>query len=377
MKRVLILGGGFAGLAAATTLRNQLPREDEIILVDQRAQFLISLRHTWTMLGRSTLEEGLRPLSALEAKGIRVINAPITALDPVARSAHVDGKTIEADAIIVALGADLAPEKIPGFTDHALNFYDRSSIPRARDAVRDFRGNRIVVGIFGAPYKCPPAPYEAALLLRDHFARAGKDIEIDVFTPQPMSLPTLGQANCGIVESRLAAYGINFLPNLKASSVEKGAVVFPNGKREFDLLIGVPPHRAPAVIAQSGLLDGDWIKINPRTMETKFAGVYAAGDSVEILTANGKPLPKAGLFAEAMGRVAAERIAATFAGKTPSAMFDGEGGCFFEVGNGEALMVQGKFLADPAPEVTITDPSPKYLADKHAFETDRLNAWFA
>ncbi len=376
MKRVLILGGGFGGLAAANALRDKLPRGDEIILVDSRAQFIIGFRKTWALLGASTLAEGARPLAALEHKGIRVINAPVSAINPGARAAQVNGQNIEADALIVALGADLAPEKMPGFGEHAHNFYDRASIPRAAQALRDFRGGRVVIGIFGAPYKCPPAPYETALLLRDYFARANIAAEIDAFTPQPMSLPILGQASCSVIENRLTSFGINFMPNLKASAIEKNAVVFPNGKREFDLLLGVPPHRAPAVLAPSGLLDGDWIKINPRTMETKFAGVYAVGDVVEIITPGGKPLPKAGVFAEAMGRVAAERIAATFEGKTPSATFDGEGGCFFEVGGGEALMVQGKFLAEPAPEVFLTEPSPKYLEDKRAFETERLNAWF-
>ncbi|MBI3742010.1 MAG: NAD(P)/FAD-dependent oxidoreductase [Chloroflexi bacterium] len=376
MRRVLILGGGFGGLAAAHHLRAKLDHKDEIILADQRAHFMVGFRQTWALVGASTMDEGLRPLAALERKGIHFIHAPITQLDPDARAATIDGKSFQADAIIIALGAELASEKIPGFASHAINFYDRVNIPRAADALRDFTGARLAIGIFGAPYKCPPAPYELALLTRDFFARQGKAIEMDVFTPQPMSLPVLGQASCSVIENRLSASGINFMPNLKAASVEKNAVVFANGKREFDLLLGVPPHRVPAVIAQSGLTNGgDWIKINPRTTETKFANVYAVGDVVEILTANGKPLPKAGVFAEAMARVAAERIIATFENRMPTAQFDGAGGCFLEVGNGEAMMVQGEFLAEPAPRVSLTDPSEKYLADKRAFEAERLRAW--
>jgi sulfide:quinone oxidoreductase len=201
---------------------------------------------------------------------------------------------------------------------------------------------------------------------------------MDVFTPQPMSMPLLGQSGCDVIESRLAENGVTFLPNHKATAVEAGEVVFANGRRPYDLLLGVPPHRCPTVVKQSGLAgDGDWVRVNPRTLETSFAGVYAVGDVVEILMANDKPLPKAGVFAEEMGTVVAERIAAAFAGQAPTAAFAGEGGSFLEVGNGEAMMVRGQFLAEPAPEVILTEPSRAYLEQKRSFEVERLRGWFA
>jgi sulfide:quinone oxidoreductase len=201
---------------------------------------------------------------------------------------------------------------------------------------------------------------------------------LEIFTPQPMSLPILGQTGCDVIESRLADRGITFLPNHKATAVEAGEVVFATGRRPYQLLLGVPPHQCPAVVGQSGLTDGgEWVRVNPRTLETKFPGVYAIGDLVEVLMVNGKPLPKAGVFAEAMGEVVAERIAATFARQEPQAVFAGEGGCYLEVGNGEAMMVHGRFLAKPAPDVALTEPSPKYLEEKRSFEAERLQTWFA
>jgi sulfide:quinone oxidoreductase len=175
----------------------------------------------------------------------------------------------------------------------------------------------------------------------------------------------------------LADKGIAFFPNRKATAIEDGEVVFANERQPFDLLLGVPPHRPPAVVRESGLVgDSGWVSVNSRTLETQFPGVYAIGDVVQVAMANGKPLPKAGAFAEAMGETVADRIAATFAGQLPAATFKGEGGCYLEVGGGQAMMVKGQFLAEPEPEVVLTEASATYLEEKRSFEAKRLRTWF-
>jgi sulfide:quinone oxidoreductase len=190
-------------------------------------------------------------------------------------------------------------------------------------------------------------------------------------------MPLLGQVGCDIIESRLAENGITFLPNRKATSVEAGEVIFANERQRFDLLFGIPPQRPPAVVRESGLVgDSGWVSVNSRTLETQFPGVYAIGDVVQIAMANGKPLPKAGVFAETMGETVAERIAAAFAGQEPEAEFKGEGGCYLEVGTGQAMMVKGHFMAVPEPEVALTEASAQNLDEKRSFETQRLRTWF-
>lgn len=377
MKRVLILGGGFGGIATARRLKQKLGETDEVILVDRRAHFMVDFRKTWALIGQSTLEAGQRSLDGLTRLGIRVLRDPVTRIDPQGRAAVMGDQRISADALVVALGAELAPEAVPGFQQHAFNVYAARDIPRAAQALTEFQGGKLLIGIFGVPYKCPPAPYEMALLINDTLKSRGVKANIEVFTPQLMSLPALGQVGCDLIESRLADQGITFLPNHKATAVESGEVIFANGRRSFDLLLGVPPHRPPAVVHESGLVgDSGWVAVNPRTLETQFPGTYAIGDVVQIAMPNGKPLPKAGVFAEAMGETVADRIAATFKGQEPEATFKGEGGCYLEVGAGQAMMVKGNFLAEPEPEVMLTEASAKYLEEKRSFEGQRLQTWF-
>jgi len=302
---------------------------------------------------------------------------PVTRIDPKARAATMGDQRIDADALVVALGAELITNAVPGFQEHAFNVYDPLAIPRAAQALNEFQGGRLVIGIFGAPYKCPPAPFEMALLINDKLKAKGVKANIDVFSPQPMSLPILGSVGCDLIEGRLADNGITFHPNHKATAVEAGGVVFENKRMPYDLLLGVPPHKPPAVVRESELVgESGWVDVNSRTLETSFEGVYAIGDVVQIMLANGKPLPKAGLFAEQMGETVAERIASGFMGEEPTATFKGEGGCYLEVGGGKAMMVRGNFLAEPEPEVMLTEASAELLNEKRSFEMQRLMEWF-
>jgi sulfide:quinone oxidoreductase len=378
MKRVLILGGGFGGVATANHLRSLLPSDDEILLIDRRHHFMVGFRKTWALVGKEPMSAGYGRLGDLEERGIQVIQGTISSLDPADRSAEVDGRRFEADALVVALGAQLDPHQVPGFRQHALNVYDEEDIPRAARALDEFQGGGVLLGIFGVPYKCPPAPYEMALMVKDYFEARGVDVKMTVFTPQPMSLPILGDAGCEVIEGRLAGRGINFLVNHRAVAVEAGKVRFAaHNPESFDLLLGVSPHKVPRVVAESGLTGGgDWVPVDPRTLETGFPGVYAIGDVTMVFMANGKPLPKAGVFAEGEGVVVAERIAAAFAGKEPEARYAGEGGCFLEVGGDEAVMVRGNFLAEPAPQVEMTKQSRSYMTEKRNFERQRLSEWF-
>lgn len=377
MNRVLVLGGGFGGIATAHRLKQKLGGEVEVILVDKRPFFMVGFRKSWALVGESPLEAGQKPIDSLSRIGVDVRRATIEAIHPQEKAATVNGERIQADALVVALGAELNPSAVPGFAEYAYNIYDPNDIPRAEKALNDFQGGRLVIGIFGAPYKCPPAPLEMAMLIHDKFKKSGVQATIEVFTPQPVTLPILSQASCDLVDGRLIEQGIQTYGHHKALRIEANEVVFEKRNIGFDLLLGVPPHRAPAVVRESGLTgESGWIEINPRTCETSVDGVYAIGDSTQVVLANKKTLPKAGLFAEMMGETVADRLADIFTGKEQTAQFSGEGGCFFETGNGEAMMIKGNFLAEPAPTVELTESSKEYYEEKVKFETSRWAKWF-
>jgi sulfide:quinone oxidoreductase len=377
MNRVLILGGGFGGIAAAHRLKQKLGDEVEVILVDRQPYFMVGFRKSWALTGETTLAAGQKPIEGLSRIGVEVKRATVESINPQEKSATVDGERIQADALVVALGTELNPGAVPGFSEHAYNVYDPNDIPRAEKALNEFKGGKLVIGIFGGPYKCPPAPLEMAMLIQDKFNKSGVQATIEVFTPMPVTLPILSQASCDAVEGRLLDAGIRTYGHHKALSVEAGEVVFEKRRIGFDLLLGIPPHRASAVVRESGLTGASgWIEINPRTCETSFEGVYAIGDTTHVPLANKKALPKAGLFAEMMGETVADRLAEEFSGREPTAQFSGEGGCYFEVGNGEAMMIKGNFLAESGPAVELTEPTKEFYDQKVSFESDRWVKWF-
>ena len=377
MHRVMILGGGFGGIATAVALRDLLDPADEVVLVERRPTFVMGLRKNWALVGASTIAEGERSLASLADHGIRVVAGTIGSIDPGAKAAVVDGERIDADVLVVALGAERNPDAIPGFREHAIDVYDVSGSQAGNAAIESFAGGRVVVGIFGAPYPCPPGPYELALLLMERFEKRGVPGGMLVFTPQAGSLPVLGTDGCADFDGRLATSGITLRAKTVATAVEPGTVVTQDGARiPFDLLLGVPPHRVPPVVAAAGLTaGGPWVPVDRSTLQTTFDGVYAIGDVTAIPLANGNPLPKAGVFAHGEGEIVAARIADTLAGRTPTATFTGNGMCFLETGGGNATMVAGDFFADP-PAVALGADDAANLAAKHAFESDRLTAWF-
>jgi sulfide:quinone oxidoreductase len=378
--RIVILGGGFAGITAALELRRRLGSDHAVTLIERSPLFLMGLRKIWMASGRGTRREGERPLDALRAHGVAVRRAEITRIDVDGRSVHTSAGAVAYDYLLVALGAQPRPDLVPGFSNDVFNLYAAADAERLGAAIQAFSGGRIAIGVLGVPYKCPPAPYEAAMVFDDLFTRRGirRQVELVTFTPQPMSLPVVGAAGCAQVEGLLALKSIRFLSNRKTVQLEGRAAVFADGSRlEADVLIGVPPHRPPSAVSESGLpRRGEWLDVDPRTMRTGVERIYAAGDVVEIPLANTMALPKAGVFAEAQARVAAAAIAADIRGDAVDTAFTGEGYCFIEVGGGQAAYVTGNFLATPTPAVQITPPSEASLREKIEFERTRLASWF-
>ena len=253
------------------------------------------------------------------------------------------------DALVIALGAETAPEMMPGFAETAVSPYTLDGAVATREAVAGFNEGKIVVMVASLPFKCPAAPYEAALLidhgLRKRGVRGGVDMEF--ITPEPQPMLVAGRELGRMVEVLLAGRRITYRPNLLPESVdvEGKAVSLAGGERvAFDLLVGIPPHRAPAVVRESGLgNEAGWIPVHHNTMATVVPGVYAIGDVTAIITPSGMPLPKAGVFAEGQAKTVAAVVAGYMSGKTePAANFYGHGTCFLETGGGMAGRATGR-----------------------------------
>ena len=376
---VVILGAGFGGLTTAHTLRREVGDAVDLLLVDRSPTFLMGLRKLWFLDGRASPGEGGRDCSALPRAGIPFRQGEVQSIDRDARRVRVDGDDIGYDFLVVALGAQQRIDLVPGEPDGNPNLYTVEGAAEAGQRLYDLKEGRVVVAIAGVPYRCPPAPYEAAFLIDDVLRREGRRdrVDLEVLTPQPMSVPAAGAAACSAIEGRLAQKGIGFRPKSQIADVGTGMLSLEGGDSVgADLLLLVPPHRPPAVVEDGGLASpGGWVKADPGILRTEDERVFAVGDVIEMTTGTGLPFPKAGVFAESHGEVVARNIAASVAGREPEARFDGFGFCFLEVGGGRASMVRGNFLASP-PDVRIEEDAPEHLAAKQDFERERLDRWF-
>lgn len=379
---ILILGGGVGGLVAANTLRRSLPKTNRVILVEREPSFVFAPSFLWLLTGARTAAAISRPLARLERKGIEVVRGEIERIDPGRREAVVGGRTLTGDFVVVALGAELDAAAVPGLDQAGHNFYCLAGAERLRDAFAVFAGGRIAVLTAAPAYKCPAAPYEAAMLL-EAACRARKirdKTQIDVYAAEPVPMGVAGpDVSRGVVEL-LEQKGIVYHPGNQVVRADAGAkrLTFADGaEADFDLLAFVPPHRAPRVVRESGLCaESGWIPVNRHSLETKFEHVYAVGDVATIPLSIGKPLPKAGVFAHAEAEVVAANIAAAITGRGKPAVFDGQGDCFLETGNGRAGIGRGNFYAEPAPQVKLQPPARRWHAAKILFEKRWLRRWF-
>lgn len=373
-RTVLILGAGIGGIVAAETLRKLLPVSDRVIAVDRTEQHFFPPSLLWLMVGKRTPEEFSRPLDRLHRHGIEFRRGSVTRIDPARREVEIDGQLLCADALVIALGAEYAPENISDLAEAGLCIYTMEGATAIRDALARFSGGRIVILTAAPQYKCPAAPYETALLVDDYLRKRGlrekTTIEFFAAEPRPMFVtgPELGAAVRGMVEAR----GVAYHPEHQVKEVDpvNHRISFANDvTAEYDLLLYVPPHRAPAVVREAGLTnDSGWVPVNRHTLQTQFENVYALGDITTIPLKMGRPLPKAGVFAHGQAEVVAHNIAHAWTGKGTTRQFTGEGMCFIESGGGRAGIGKGNFYAEPTPQVEMRGPNLFWHASKILYE---------
>ena len=382
-KTVAVLGGGVGGLVTANTLRRQLGREHRVVLVDREDRHVFWPSLLWVQVGLRDPGKVVRELSALQRKGIEVVKGEVQAIDPERKAVRINDAELAADYVVISLGAQLAPEKIPGLAEGGHNLYSLEGAAAIRESLRKVRDGRIVVLTAGLPYKCPAAPYEAAMLLAyDLQKRKLRDrVEVAVYAWEPAPMGVAGpDVSAGVVQL-LAERDIPYFPQRQITRVDAdgGRLHFSDdSETDYDLLVYIPPHVAPTVVQQAGLTgESGWAPVDRHSMETSFPGVYAIGDVTHIPLAMGMPLPKAGVFAHRQGEAVAQTIAGEINGQRTPGSFDGQGECFIEVGGGKAGFGRGNFYAEPTPQVNLRMPSRYWHAGKVLFEKDwLLRRWF-
>jgi sulfide:quinone oxidoreductase len=298
--RVLILGAGFGGLELATTLSEELAPEAEVTLIDHGDSFVFGYAKLDLMFGRATAESVRLPYAEFVKPGVRLLRETVVAIDPAARGVTTDAGSHEADVLVVALGADYDMDATPGLAEHGNEFYSVAGAERLAELLPEFDRGQAIVGVCDAPYKCPPAPSEAALLLHHHLTERGvRDrCEITFVLPLGSPVPPSPETSEALLEA-FAERDIAFVPGRRIASLdgERGVTVLDDGSElPYDLFLGVPKHRAPEVVIESGLTENGYIPVDPRTLATSFPDVYAVGDVATV------GVPKAGVFSEGAAR---------------------------------------------------------------------------
>lgn len=367
--RVVIVGGGTGGLVCAQRLAKHAAGV-EVTLVDSRLRYDFAPSFLWVMTGTRQPGAISRPLASLARSGIELREAEATGVDLDAGTLATSDGELAFDELVLAPGARLAPESIPGLAEAAHGFYLREDAERLRDALAGFGGGRVLVVVAAMPFKCPAAPYEAAFLIEDLLRRRGVGAKIDISTAEPQPLPVAGKEIGAQVAALLAERGIGFSPGRQLQSVDPSAreARFADGSEPYDLLVAIPPHRAPQLVADSPLAGAQgWVPVDAATLRAR-EHVHAIGDVAAIELANGMMLPKAGVFAHAQADVVADNLAAAAQGRSEQAGFDGHGACFLETGAGRAGFASGDFYATPNPAVRMRKPARRWHWGKVIFE---------
>jgi sulfide:quinone oxidoreductase len=373
-KHVVILGAGFAGLELATRLSESLADEVRVTLIDQNESFHFGFSKLDVLFGRKASEEVLLDYAEMSKAGVEFRRERVTSIEPETRCVTTDRQSYDADILVVAVGANYDFGATPGLEEGGYEYYSLRGAERMRDALPEFESGTMLIGILGQPFKCPPAPFEGALLLHDYLVQRGirKGAEIRVIGPMSAPVPITRELSQSILDA-LGRRGIEYMPNqhiIELDTTSKAVRLESGESVPYGFFVGIPVHCVPEVVAASGLAPDGWIPVERTNLATQFPDVYAVGDVA------GAPTAKAGVFAESAAVVVAEDIIARFHGTAPPRPWEGAGSCYIEFGGGAVGKVEANFLGGPKPTAQLIGPSAELAAEKEAFGLTRRARWF-
>ncbi|MGK2878963.1 MAG: NAD(P)/FAD-dependent oxidoreductase [Solirubrobacterales bacterium] len=366
--KVVVIGAGVGGVACAKRL-SERAKDIHIVVIDPAVNHDFAPSFLWLLNGARNVEQVSRPIDSISNWGVELVSECVTGIDLGAQNVTTTSSTVSYDELVVAPGAELNFADVPGL-GNASSFYTKDAAADLGATLSNFNGGRVQIVVPSMPYKCPAAPYEAAFLIEAYLRRRGVESQVGVHTVEPQPMPVAGPAVGDRVASMLEKRGIAFRPDRTLGEVDENAQVlrFADDVERYDLLIAIPPHRAPAFVRDSELAGPNgWIPVDRHTLRAA-DHVHAIGDVTAIPLANGKPLPKAGVFANEQARVVADNLIAIARGHETSARFAGHGSCFLEIGRGKAGVARGDFFAEPDPQVRLFPPTRVGHLGKVLFE---------
>jgi sulfide:quinone oxidoreductase len=372
--RVVVLGAGFGGLELSTILSETVGDRLDLVLIDKNDTFFFGFSKLDVMFGRQTSDSVKIPYHNIVKPGVRFLQETISAIEPKARRVITNRGTYEADVLVVALGADYDLDAAPGLVEGGNEFYSFTGAERLREVLPTFSTGHAIVGVTSTPFKCPPAPSEAALLLHDYLTSRGvRDAcQITLVMPFGVPIPPAPASSKALLRA-FAERGITFIPKhlvLALDPARRVAILDDQSEMPYDLFLGIPKHRVPDVVAESGMTENGWIPVNPKNLETRFPGVYAIGDVTSVGT------PKAGVFAEGAARVVAESLIAKMQGSQAPSPYSGAGSCYVEFGGDRVGRIDVDFLSGNTPTGTFAGPSAELVREKQKFGSSRRARWF-
>ncbi len=372
--KIVVLGAGFGGLELCTILSEALPDSLDLTLIDQSDSFVFGFSKLDVMFGRKSPDSVRLPYRKIVKPGVRFLQEEITKIDPVSRQVTTRNGVYDADILVVALGADYDVSATPGLAEGGNEFYSVAGAERLREVLPGFSRGHAIVGVTSAPFKCPPAPSEAALLLHDYLTARGVRPACEITLVMPFGIPIPpSPATSQALLVAFAERNIKFVANRRVQSLDSARRVVlldDNTEMPYNLFLGIPKHHVPKVVLESGMTIDGWVPVDSKNLKTQFPGVYAIGDVTSVGT------PKAGVFAEGAARVVAAAIIAGQTGGEEPSKYSGAGSCYVEFGGDHVGRVDVDFLSGPSPTGSFVEPSAALVTEKLHFGSSRQARWF-
>ena len=377
-KTILVLGAGTGGIITANELSKKVGDKADILLFEKEEKNVFSPSLLWLMVGKRRIEQVYRKTQRISGKGLKIVMGDIENVNPKDISVRVNGQEYKGDYMVISLGVEQTTEYDLNKFGH--DFYTLIGASSFYNQLGNFKGGKIAVLVPTLPFKCPAAPYEAAMLIESYIRKMGlsSKTEISLYTPEPGPMPVAGKELSGAVKQMVESKGIKYFPEHQLTKADDKKLEFANGKSvDYDLLAFTPKHKCPTVISRTELIGkSGWIEVNRNTLETIFPNVFAIGDITFIPLEIGKPLPKAGVFAHYQAEVVSNNITQNILGKSDLKTFNGNGQCFLELGDGKAGYAGGNFYGSPSPLIKMKRPGFTWHWAKVWFEKYWLFKYF-